>query len=113
VVSRFFELLYSQKIIYGGEDKICWVPSKRNIFGVKSFYRILSTPTKAFGPWKSIWKVKAPPRMAFFVWTAASGKILALDNLWKRNIMVLEWCYMCKQCGKSIDHLFLHCEVAT
>jgi hypothetical protein len=27
VVSRFFEL-YSQKIRYGGNDTICWIPSK-------------------------------------------------------------------------------------
>jgi hypothetical protein len=62
-----------------------------------------------------IWKVKALPRLAFFVWTAALGKILTLDNLRKRrkmNIMVMEWCYICKQCGESTDHLLLHCEVA-
>jgi hypothetical protein len=43
-------------------------------------------------PWNSIWKVKAPLKMAFFVWTTALS--------------------MCKKCGKSIDHLLLHCEVA-
>jgi hypothetical protein len=26
-VSQFFELLYSQQIRHGGEDKICWIPS--------------------------------------------------------------------------------------
>jgi hypothetical protein len=57
--------------------------------------------------------VKAPPKSGVFAWTAALGKILTLDNLQKRNIVVMEWCYMCKQCGKSIDHLFLHCEVPT
>jgi hypothetical protein len=28
VVSRFFEL-YSIKVRYEGEDKICWIPSRR------------------------------------------------------------------------------------
>jgi hypothetical protein len=37
-VSCFFALLYSQKIRFGGEDKICWVPSKRDTFEVKSYY---------------------------------------------------------------------------
>jgi hypothetical protein len=64
-------------------------------------------------PWKSIWKVKVLPRMAFFVWTATLGKILTLDNLRERNIIVMEWCYMCKTSEESIDHLFLHCMVAT
>ena len=57
--------------------------------------------------------MKAPPRVAVFVWTTTLGKILTLDNLWKWNIVVLEWYCMYKQGGESIDHLFLHCEVAT
>jgi hypothetical protein len=46
------------------------------------------------------------------VWTTTLRKILTLDNLRKRNIIVMEWCYMCKNSGESIDHLFLHCMVA-
>jgi hypothetical protein len=45
------------------------------------------------------------------VWTATLGKILTLDNLRKRNIIVMKWCFMCKIYGESIDHLFLHCMV--
>ena len=111
-VTHFFALMYSQKIRCGGEDKMCWIPSKRNIFEVKSYYHSLSSPAQAFVPWNSIWRVKAPLRVAFFVWTATIGKILTLDNLRKMNVMVMEWCYMCKHCGESIDHLLLHCEVA-
>jgi hypothetical protein len=49
---------------------------------------------------------------AFFVWSAALGKILTLDNLRKMNVVVIEWCCMCKKSGESIEHLLLHCEVA-
>jgi hypothetical protein len=38
VVSRFFELLYSFKVGYEGDDKICWIPSGRKSFEVKSFF---------------------------------------------------------------------------
>ena len=48
------------------------------------------------------------PRVAFFSWTAALGKILTIDNLRMRHFVVLEWCYMCKRCGESVDHLLLH-----
>jgi hypothetical protein len=35
-----------------------------------------------------------------------------LDNLKKRNVVVVEWCYLCRKSGESIDHLLIHCEVA-
>jgi hypothetical protein len=63
-------------------------------------------------PWKSIWKVGAPPCVAFFVWTAAHGKILTIDNLRKRNICIVDWCCMCKHSGESPNHLLLHHEMA-
>jgi hypothetical protein len=63
-------------------------------------------------PWKSIWKVKVPVRVSFFAWTAALGRILTVDNLRKRGLIVVDWCSMCKRSGESIDHLLLHCDVA-
>jgi hypothetical protein len=38
-------------------------------------------------------------------------KILTLDNPRKRNVIVVDWCYMCKNSEESIDHLLLHSEV--
>ena len=111
-MSRFFELLYSQRIRHGGEDKICWTPLKRKNFELTSYYKLRINLKPVDGPWKSIWKSKAPPRVVFFVWTAALGKILTMDNLCKKNIIVTEWCCMCKRNGESIVHLLLHCEVA-
>jgi hypothetical protein len=49
--------------------------------------------------------------MSFCVWTATLGKILTLDNLGKRNVIVVDWYCICKKGGESNNHLFLHCEV--
>ena len=49
--------------------------------------------------------------MAFFVWAAALGKCLTIDNLRKRKVCILDWCYICKCNCESVDHLFLHCPV--
>jgi hypothetical protein len=57
-------------------------------------------------------KKKYKKRVAFFVWTAALGKILTHDNLRRRRIVVVEWCVMCKKHGESVDHILLHCDVA-
>jgi hypothetical protein len=75
-VSRFFEMLYTLKIGSEGDDKMCWIPVQKKSFRVKSYYKVLSSPIQSSFPWKSIWKVKVPPRVAFFVWTATLGKIL-------------------------------------
>jgi hypothetical protein len=42
----------------------------------------------------------------------ALEKILTLDNLGKRGVIVFGWCYMCKRSKKPIDHLLFHCEAA-
>jgi hypothetical protein len=112
MVLSFFEQLYSLTLRQGEDDRMIWSLSKKGIFEVKSFYTRLITRECLPFPWKSIWRVKAPARVAFFVWTAALGKILTMDNLRKRNVMVVEWCCLCKKSGESIDHLLLHCEVA-
>jgi hypothetical protein len=48
----------------------------------------------------------------FFVWSAVLRKILTLDNLRKKHVIVINRCYMCKKDGESVDHLLLHCKVA-
>jgi len=72
---------------------------------VRSFYEELfrkEGPSLPFFPWKNIWHVKAPTRVAFFVWSAALGNILTHDNLRKRNVIVMEWCCLCKKSGSLL-----------
>uniref|UniRef100_A0A2N9IGC7 Reverse transcriptase zinc-binding domain-containing protein n=1 Tax=Fagus sylvatica TaxID=28930 RepID=A0A2N9IGC7_FAGSY len=61
---------------------------------------------------KSIWKAKVPPRVAFFSWTAALGRILTAENLRRRRVIIVSWCCLCKVDGESVDHLLLHCAYA-
>jgi hypothetical protein len=73
--------------ILGESDGIFWIPSKRHKFEVKSYYHVLTIPTDSMFPWKKIWRVKAPSKVVFFVWTTTLGKILMLDNLRKQNVI--------------------------
>ena len=82
-MSSFMESIYGSSIRGFGEDKMCWIPSKDKGFMVNDYYRILVGPTIYGFPWRSIWKQKIPSRVAFFVWTAALGKYLTIDNLLK------------------------------
>lgn len=39
-----------------------------------------------------MWHLKVPPRVAIFACTTALGKILSTDYVWKRGIIVVDWC---------------------
>ena len=112
-MSDFMVNIYGSPIRGRGEDKMCWIPSKIKGFLVSDYYRILAGSAFFGFPWKSIWKQKIPSSVAFFVWTAALGKCLMIDNLRKRKVWILDWCYMCKRNGESVDHLFLYCPFAS
>jgi len=107
-----FDLLYSLILRQGGEDRIWWISSKRRKFEVRPFFHKFSSSGCSSFPWNSIWRVYFPLGVSRFVWMAALGQILTLDNLRKRKVIVVEWCCMCKRSGESINHFLLHCEVA-
>jgi hypothetical protein len=106
------ELLYSCSIRQGHLDSLCWRPPSQKIFQVRSYYSVLLNPSRISFPWRSVWKAKVPTRVAFFSWTATLGRILTIDNLRKRRVLIIDWCCMCKSDGESVNHLLLHCPLA-
>jgi hypothetical protein len=109
-LASFFTLLYFIRV--RREDQLWWSPSHKGNFDVRSFYEALACKEVVHFLWKSIWRTKVPLKVAFFVWSAALRKILTLDNLRKRRVVVIDICCMCKMNRESVDHLLLHCEVA-
>lgn len=47
-----------------------------------------------------------------FLCMVGSCAILTPENLGKRRINYVSWCFMCKSAGENIDHLLLHRKVA-
>jgi hypothetical protein len=111
-LTSFMDLLYSCHMEGVGEDRLSWRSRPSKGFTVKTFYHCLCPSHSGSFPWKFIWKAKVPQRIAFFSWTAALGKLLTIDNLRKRNLIIVDWCCLCKQSGESVDHLLLHCSMA-
>ncbi len=111
-ITEFIALLYSVKIGSDEHDVLCWNPSSRDIFEVKSFYNVLHTGAAHHFPWKICLEIQNTSKVSFFLWTAALGKVLTMDNLRKRRLIVLDWCCMCKRVGETNDHLLLHCPMA-
>jgi len=112
VFASFFQVLHSAMVSRDRVDRLWWVSFKKGLFKVKSFFSSLAGSEGRHFPWKSVWRTQAPSRAAFFAWSAALRKILIVDNLRKRHIIIVDRCCLCKRDGESVDHLLFHCDVA-
>ena len=65
-----------------------------------------STPSHMSFPWKTVWKPKVPTKFLPLDW------ILTNDNLRKCQLVVIDWCCMCKRAWETYNYLLLHCCVA-
>ena len=93
VLALFYSCFYLFKFRGFGEDKLWWVPSSIGFFQVSSFYLVFSSQGSLSFPWNGIWRTKAPPRVAFFAWTAARSKIPTIDNLHQRGMIMVNRCW--------------------
>jgi hypothetical protein len=75
----FFSLLYSLKTHPGEVDSLLWTPSSNHRFTMTSCYILLQSGEHCSFPWRSVWKVKAPPRVAFFFFC---GQQLLVESSW-------------------------------
>ena len=108
----FLSLLHFHTPRGDNGGKLVWGPCRKGIFDSRSFYHVLHSPPALCFPWKGIWGVKSPSRVAFFMWTVAWGRILTCDNLKKKGFVLDGWCCMCKNADELADHLLMHCQFA-
>ena len=94
-----------------GDYVLIWQLNHSDISYVHSFYNSLLKAHSIYFPWQSIWCVKVPKRVYFFLWTAARGGILTIDNLVK-NLPLVNWCCLCQHDEETVDHLLLYCKFA-
>ena len=81
VVDEFIRTLGSNLPPTENGDRMRWKLMKNGDFDIRSCYNKLRGPLPIIFPWKGIWRVKAPWRVSFFVWTAIWDKILIGENL--------------------------------
>jgi hypothetical protein len=87
------------------------------VFGFLCIFPVCLGPSYVFYiflwlPIKSVWWTKVSLRATFFVWSVALGKILAITNMRKQHVIVIDRWSMCIKNGEFVDDLLLHCEVA-
>ncbi|GMP72532.1 hypothetical protein CsSME_00030528 [Camellia sinensis var. sinensis] len=106
--------LYELRVGEVGQDSLVWeCPGAKGTFSVSSYYRVLAHVEEVVFPWKCVWVLGTPSKVAFFVWTAMLGRVLTLDNLIRCGHILVNWCCLCCGAVESMDHLFIHCPVSS
>lgn len=94
------------------KDKLVWKHKENGEFSVKSYYGHImgqGDGGQTRLPAKLIWRTQAPPRLAFFAWEARRNSILTVDNLMRRDMVMVNRCFLCKKELETCCHLLLHC----
>lgn len=89
-----------------------WSKDPKGLFSRKSFYSSLGLNMEVFQLAKNIWIPSVPSKVAFFSWLVAHNKYLTINNLVRMKWELPNRCIMCRKVVESVDHLFIHCEVA-
>ena len=113
--TQFISLLNILNEVYipeRGEDKRVWNASNDRSFSVSSFFMAISKRSRERSVVTSIWKLKAPPRVVIFGWLALRRRILTMDNLRRRDRIVINGCPICLRDEETVDHLMLICKIA-
>lgn len=90
-------------------DQFVWKLNQSGIYTTKSVYGAFFLGTIKFGPWRRIWKSRAPPRCKFFIWLVFHNSCWTVDRLARRGLPHPEACPLCDQSEETIHHLWAGC----
>jgi hypothetical protein len=92
------------------ENALIWKLSSNGVYSVQYLYKV--TNFRGIQPVlvSSIWDIKIPPRVQYFLWLLSKNKLLTRDNVGKRRKVDYEWCLFCDE-KESVPHLFFDCAV--
>ncbi|CAN0858061.1 hypothetical protein LINGRAHAP2_LOCUS7055, partial [Linum grandiflorum] len=60
-----------------------------------------------------VWPKIFPPKVQVFCWKVFHKRIATTDNLQKRGISMANWCVLCGNNSKSVNHIMLKCTFTT
>lgn len=93
------------------DDTMIWKFNSNGIYSSQSLYRIINFRGIVPVHVPSIWSLKIPPRVQFFLWLLVKNKVITRDNLAKRQVVENETSLFCEE-HESSQHLFFDCVVA-
>jgi hypothetical protein len=93
------------------DDEPVWQYHTFSLYSSQSLYRIINFRGVQHVSIPSVWKIKIPPRVQFFLWLLSKNKILTRDSLGKRRA-VYDPSYLFYSEPETVNHLFFDCVVA-
>lgn len=93
------------------EDELIWCFNTSGVYSSQSLYRIINFRGIETVHVSSVWSLKIPLRVQYFLWLVIKNRALARDNLAKRRKVDDDACLYCAE-KESIFHVFFECAVA-
>lgn len=110
-----FNSLMTNVVIQGlGEDCWCWKPEPSNLFMINSSYLALlnlRVGTHQDEMFKSLWKIKIPPKVLFMIWRVLYDRLPIKINVHKRHVQLQDDGITCTFCNND-DHVIFCCKVS-
>ena len=100
----FMNIVYSSSVLGIVPNQVCWKPAKSRDFEVWGYYHSLSPYFCIFSMENDVAIEGFSKDSFFFSCSASLDKITTTGNLQKKQIIVVDWCYVCKRCGELVDH---------
>ncbi|CAN4116899.1 unnamed protein product [Withania somnifera] len=96
-------------------DRLKWGNSRKGRYTGKLGYHNLCSRNSMIDkwPWKLIWKTRLPIKVICFSWIALHNSCLTQDDLSKKKFQLANRCYFCHKHTERVNHLQLHCSVAS
>lgn len=94
-------------------DLQIWFPSSNGIFLTKSAYQLLLNSFQFLDPlWKTLWKMKIPPKLKILCWLVYQGKILSNEQQVRRHLTNNASCMYYTGWNESVLHILRDCSRA-
>lgn len=117
VFSSFLDIICSFKIRSAGEGRKWWTPYRSQAFKFFFFYvgkiflQCSTCQQWLILPLEKYSEGHGPQKIGIFHMDSGIRKDLVRDNVRKMNIVFVDWCYIFKESGETIDHVLFHSDI--
>lgn len=92
-----------------------WKWENSGVYTVKSAYKRLQILNGRWQDdyqskiWRTLWRIKAPPKALNLVWRALSNCLPTLTSLFSKHVSVQVWCPVCQEGIETVMHSLVSC----